>query len=105
MTACTTTMVSVATGCWIASSLAMWPPRRGEIAGLEALCIVNEPIDRLKKNNIRTIMVLDRDGETFGVLVLEVGDGARGALSTNGDTHLGGEDFDETMVDWLEEGF
>ena len=56
----------------------MWPPRRGDIAGLEALCIVNEPTDLLKEKNTKTIMVVDRGGETFGVLELEVGDGVRG---------------------------
>ncbi|CAK7344733.1 unnamed protein product [Dovyalis caffra] len=81
-----------------------------QIAGLEALRIINEPtaaalaygFDR-KKNE--TILVFDLGGGTFDVSVLEVGDGVFEVLSTSGDTHLGGDDFDKRIVDWLAESF
>jgi len=82
----------------------------GKIAGLEVLRIVNEPTAAslaygLEKKNEETIMVFDLGGGTFDVSVLEVGDGVCEVLSTNGDTHLGGDDFDKVVVDWLAEGF
>jgi len=78
----------------------------GKIAGLEVLRIVNEPTAAslaygLEKKNNETIMVFDLGGGTFDVSVLEVGDGVCEVLSTNGDTHLGGDDFDKVIVDWL----
>merc|ERR1719223_2207670 len=59
----------------------------------------------LEKKNNETIMVFDLGGGTFDVSVLEVGDGVCEVLSTNGDTHLGGDDFDKVIVDWLSEDF
>merc|ERR1719491_1273558 len=82
----------------------------GKIAGLEVLRIVNEPTAAslaygLEKKDNETIMVFDLGGGTFDVSVLEVGDGVCEVLSTNGDTHLGGDDFDKVVVDWLVEDF
>ncbi|CAK0865851.1 unnamed protein product [Prorocentrum cordatum] len=78
----------------------------GKIAGLDVLRIVNEPTAAslaygLEKKSNETIMVFDLGGGTFDVSVLEVGDGVCEVLSTNGDTHLGGDDFDKVIVDWL----
>merc|ERR1712039_590329 len=78
----------------------------GKIAGLEVLRIINEPTAAslsygLEKKNNETILVFDLGGGTFDVSVLEVGDGVCEVFSTSGDTHLGGDDFDKTIVDWL----
>jgi len=78
----------------------------GKIAGLEVLRIVNEPTAAslaygLEKKNNETILVFDLGGGTFDVSVLEVGDGVCEVLSTSGDTHLGGDDFDALVVKWL----
>jgi len=82
----------------------------GKIAGLEVLRIVNEPTAAslaygLEKKHNETIMVFDLGGGTFDVSILEVGDGVCEVLSTNGDTHLGGDDFDKKIVDWLADEF
>ena len=82
----------------------------GKIAGLEVMRIINEPtaaalaygLDR--KSNER-ILVFDLGGGTFDVSVLEVGDGVFEVLSTSGDTHLGGDDFDKVIVDYLADNF
>merc|ERR1712178_350153 len=82
----------------------------GTIAGLEVLRIINEPTAASlaygfdKKKN-ETILVFDLGGGTFDVSILEVGDGVFEVLSTFGDTHLGGDDFDKRIVDWLAESF
>jgi len=78
----------------------------GKIAGLEVLRIINEPTAAslaygLDKKNNETILVFDLGGGTFDVSVLEVGDGVFEVLSTAGDTHLGGDDFDDKIVKWL----
>jgi molecular chaperone DnaK len=78
----------------------------GKIAGLEVLRIINEPTAAslaygLDKKNNETILVFDLGGGTFDVSVLEVGDGVFEVLSTSGDTHLGGDDFDSQIVKWL----
>ncbi len=78
----------------------------GKIAGLEVLRIINEPTAAalaygLDKNDGKTIAVYDLGGGTFDVSVLEIGDGVFEVKSTNGDTFLGGEDFDMTLVDYL----
>jgi molecular chaperone DnaK len=78
----------------------------GKIAGLEVLRIINEPTAAslsygLDKKDNETILVFDLGGGTFDVSVLEVGDGVFEVLSTSGDTHLGGDDFDEKIVQWL----
>ena len=78
----------------------------GKIAGLEVLRIINEPTAAslscgLDKKNNETILVFDLGGGTFDVSVLEVGDGVFEVLSTSGDTQLGGDDFDEKIVQWL----
>jgi molecular chaperone DnaK len=78
----------------------------GKIAGLEVLRIINEPTAAslaygLDKKNNETILVFDLGGGTFDVSVLEVGDGVFEVLSTAGDTHLGGDDFDDKIVRWL----
>lgn len=78
----------------------------GRIAGLEVLRIINEPTAAslaygFEKKSNETILVFDLGGGTFDVSVLEVGDGVFEVLSTSGDTHLGGDDFDKCIVDWL----
>lgn len=82
----------------------------GEIAGLEVLRIINEPTAAalaygLDKKNAHTIVVYDLGGGTFDVSVLELGDGVFEVKATNGDTHLGGDDFDQKIVDFLSEEF
>ena len=82
----------------------------GKIAGLEVLRIINEPTAAalaygLDKNDGKTIAVYDLGGGTFDVSVLEIGDGVFEVKSTNGDTFLGGEDFDMRLVDYLVEEF
>ena len=82
----------------------------GRIAGIEVLRIINEPTAASlaygfdKKSN-ETILVFDLGGGTFDVSVLEVGDGVFEVLATSGDTHLGGDDFDKKIVDYLAEDF
>jgi len=78
----------------------------GKIAGLEVLRIINEPTAAalsygMEKNDGKTIAVYDLGGGTFDVSILEIGDGVFEVKSTNGDTFLGGEDFDMTLVDYL----
>ena len=82
----------------------------GKIAGLEVLRIINEPTAAslsygLDKKDNETILVFDLGGGTFDVSVLEVGDGVFEVLATSGDTHLGGDDFDEKIVQWLIKDF
>jgi molecular chaperone DnaK len=78
----------------------------GRIAGLEVLRIINEPTAAalaygLDKKGNETILVWDLGGGTFDVSILEVGDGVFEVKSTNGDTHLGGDDYDQRIVDWM----
>ncbi|OWQ92605.1 molecular chaperone DnaK [Sphingopyxis witflariensis] len=82
----------------------------GRIAGLEVLRIINEPTAAalaygLDKTENKTIAVYDLGGGTFDISILEVGDGVFEVKSTNGDTFLGGEDFDSTIVQYLADGF
>lgn len=82
----------------------------GEIAGLEVLRIINEPTAAslaygLDKKANETILVFDLGGGTFDVSVLDVGEGVFEVRSTAGDSHLGGDDFDNTIVDWLASEF
>ena len=82
----------------------------GKIAGLEVLRIINEPTAAslsygLDKKDNETILVFDLGGGTFDVSVLEVGDGVFEVLATSGDTQLGGDDFDEKIVQWLIKSF
>jgi molecular chaperone DnaK len=82
----------------------------GKIAGLEVLRIINEPTAAslsygLDKKDNETILVFDLGGGTFDVSILEVGDGVFEVLATSGDTHLGGDDFDEKIVQWLVSDF
>ena len=82
----------------------------GKIAGLEVLRIINEPTAAslsygLDKKDNETILVFDLGGGTFDVSILEVGDGVFEVLATSGDTHLGGDDFDEKIVQWLIKDF
>ena len=82
----------------------------GKIAGLDVLRIINEPTAAalaygLDKKKNETILVFDLGGGTFDVSVLEVGDGVVEVKSTNGDTHLGGDDWDQKVVNWLAEEF
>ncbi len=82
----------------------------GEIAGLKVLRIINEPTAAalaygMDKKKDETILVWDLGGGTFDVSVLEVGDGVFEVKSTNGDTHLGGDDWDERIVNWLADEF
>ena len=82
----------------------------GKIAGIEVLRIINEPTAAslaygLDKKENQTILVFDLGGGTFDVSILEVGDGIFEVLATAGDTSLGGDDFDKTLVDWLIKDF
>jgi molecular chaperone DnaK len=82
----------------------------GQIAGLNVLRIINEPTAAalaygLDKKKHETILVFDLGGGTFDVSILEVGDGVFEVKSTAGDTHLGGDDFDKRIVDWLVDEF
>ena len=82
----------------------------GKIAGLEVLRIINEPTAAalaygLDKKDGGTIVVYDLGGGTFDVSVLEIGDGVFEVKSTNGDTFLGGEDFDQCIIDYLADEF
>ncbi|MBX9899021.1 MAG: molecular chaperone DnaK [Qipengyuania sp.] len=82
----------------------------GQIAGLEVLRIINEPTAAalaygLDKDDGKTIAVYDLGGGTFDVSILEIGDGVFEVKSTNGDTFLGGEDFDSAVVEWLADQF
>jgi molecular chaperone DnaK len=82
----------------------------GQIAGLEVLRIINEPTAAalaygLDKTENKTIAVYDLGGGTFDISILEVGDGVFEVKSTNGDTFLGGEDFDTKLVEWLADKF
>ena len=79
---------------------------QGKIAGLEVLRIINEPTAAslaygLDKKSNKKIAVYDLGGGTFDVSILELGDGVFEVKSTNGDTFLGGEDFDNTIVEYL----
>ena len=83
----------------------------GEIAGLKVSRIINEPtaaalaygLDKADKD--KTIAVFDLGGGTFDISILELGDGVFEVKSTNGDTHLGGDDFDQVLIDWMAEEF
>ena len=82
----------------------------GKIAGLEVLRIINEPTAAalaygLDKKENETILVFDLGGGTFDVSILEVGEGVIEVKSTNGDTHLGGDDWDELIVNWIADEF
>jgi molecular chaperone DnaK len=82
----------------------------GKIAGLDVLRIINEPTAAalaygLDKKKDETILVFDLGGGTFDVSVLEVGDGVIEVRATNGDTHLGGDDYDAAVVDWIVDEF
>ena len=78
----------------------------GKIAGLEVLRIINEPTAAalaygIDKTNDHTVLVYDLGGGTFDVSILEMGDGVFEVKATNGDTHLGGDDFDERIMNWM----
>lgn len=83
----------------------------GEIAGLKVMRIINEPTAAAlaygldKKAADQKIAVYDLGGGTFDISILELGDGVFEVLSTNGDTHLGGDDFDQVIIDWLADEF
>ena len=83
----------------------------GEIAGLKVSRIINEPTAAAlaygldKSGEDKKIAVYDLGGGTFDISILEIGDGVFEVLSTNGDTHLGGDDFDQVIIDWLAEEF
>src|SRR5579883_2817103 len=82
----------------------------GRIAGLEVLRIINEPTAAslaygLEKNKDQTIAVYDLGGGTFDISILQLGEGVFEVKATNGDTHLGGDDFDQRIVDWIADEF
>ena len=82
----------------------------GRIAGLNVLRIINEPTAAalaygLDKKKDEKIAVFDLGGGTFDISILEIGDGVFEVKATNGDTHLGGEDFDQRVMDWLADEF
>ena len=87
------------------------PKTRGTIAGLEVLRIINEPtasslaygVDKTKTD--ATIAVFDLGGGTFDITILQLGDGVFEVKSTNGDTYLGGDDFDQEILEWLIQEF
>ena len=82
----------------------------GTIAGLNVKRIINEPTAAslaygIDKEDDQKIMVYDLGGGTFDVSIIEMGDGVTEVLATNGDTHLGGDDFDQRIIDWMAEHF
>src|SRR6516165_4712415 len=82
----------------------------GQIAGLNVLRIINEPTSaalayHLEKENEATILVFDLGGGTFDVSLLEIGDGVIEVKATSGDNHLGGDDWDQRIIDWLSDKF
>jgi len=83
----------------------------GQIAGLDVKRIINEPTAAAlaygleKKGQDMTVAVFDLGGGTFDISILELGDGVFEVKSTNGDTHLGGDDFDQVIIDWLADEF
>ena len=82
----------------------------GTIAGLNVRRIINEPTAAslaygIDKEEDQKIMVYDLGGGTFDVSIIEMGDGVTEVLSTNGDTHLGGDDFDQRIIDWMADAF
>ncbi len=82
----------------------------GKIAGLEVMRIINEPTAAalaygMDKEEDQRIMVFDLGGGTFDVSILEISDGVFEVLATNGDTHLGGDDFDQRVIDWMADKF
>ena len=83
----------------------------GQVAGLEVLRIINEPTAAAlaygldKDNSDQTILVFDLGGGTFDVSILEIGDGVFEVKSTHGDTNLGGDDWDEAIIEWLVNSF
>ncbi len=82
----------------------------GKIAGLEVMRIINEPTAAalaygMDKENDQKILVFDLGGGTFDVSILEISDGVFEVLATNGDTHLGGDDFDQRIIDWMADKF
>ena len=83
----------------------------GKIAGLNVLRIINEPTAAAlaygldKQEGSQKVMIYDLGGGTFDVSILEIGDGVFEVLATNGDTHLGGDDFDNKIMDWLVDNF
>ena len=83
----------------------------GKIAGLEVKRIINEPTAAAlaygldKKDKLQKVAVYDLGGGTFDISILELGDGLFEVKSTNGDTHLGGDDFDQVIIDWLAQEF
>ena len=82
----------------------------GKIAGLEVMRIINEPTAAalaygMDKEEDQKIMVFDLGGGTFDVSILEISDGVFEVLATNGDTHLGGDDFDQRVIDWMADKF
>ncbi|HEU5229413.1 MAG TPA: molecular chaperone DnaK, partial [Ktedonobacteraceae bacterium] len=82
----------------------------GRIAGLEVLRIINEPTAAslaygLEKNKDQTIAVYDLGGGTFDISILQLGEGVFEVKATNGDTHLGGDDFDQRIIDWIADEF
>ena len=82
----------------------------GKIAGLDVKRIINEPTAAalaygVDKEQSQKIMVYDLGGGTFDVSIIEMGDGVTEVLATNGDTHLGGDDFDQRIIDWMADAF
>ncbi len=82
----------------------------GTIAGLNVKRIINEPTAAslaygIDKEDDQKIMVYDLGGGTFDVSIIEMGDGVQEVLATSGDTHLGGDDFDQRIIDWMAEAF
>lgn len=82
----------------------------GKIAGLDVKRIINEPTAAalaygMDKEKDQTVMVFDLGGGTFDVSILEISDGVFEVLATNGDTHLGGDDFDQRVIDWMADQF
>ena len=104
------TQADITVPAYTADSQRQATKQAGEIAGLEVLRIINEPTAAalaygLDKKNAHTIAVYDLGGGTFDISILELGDGVYEVKSTNGDTHLGGDDFDQKIIGYIADEF
>ena len=106
----TVTQAVITTPAYFSDSQRQATKDAGKIAGLEVLRIINEPTAAalaygLDKEHEQKILVFDLGGGTFDVSILEIGDGVFEVLATNGNNRLGGDDFDQRVIDWLADNF
>src|SRR5438270_3739230 len=104
------TVIANQEGSRLTPSVVGFTKDAGKVAGLEVLRIINEPTAAalaygMDKKKDETIAVYDLGGGTFDISILEIGDGVFEVKATNGDTHLGGDDFDQRVIDWIAEEF